>query len=91
MFGGVHTQHVEMWMQLRAVNKPSYLSQIRSDLQKTFSVCQDWSPVLINNVFGGAHGCVHAQRVKMCTQLRAEKTFISQPNEVRSLQNLQHT
>jgi hypothetical protein len=41
--------------QLGAVNIPSYLSQIKSDLHKTFSVCQDCSPELIKNVYGGAH------------------------------------
>ena len=42
---------------------------MKSDLHKIFSLCQDWSPVLIINVHGGAHACMHAQHVKMCTQL----------------------
>ena len=85
----VHAQHMIMCMQLRAINKPSYISQIRSDIHKSFSICQAWYPVLINKVFGSAYGCMHAQHMKMCLQLRAENKPSSQPNEVRSLQNFQ--
>ncbi len=46
-------------------NTPQYLSQMKSDLQKTFSVLQDWSPELINNVRVRVHG----QHVEMCMQL----------------------
>ena len=76
----VHAQHVNKCTQLREVNKHSYLSQMKSDLHKTFSVCRDWSPVLINNVHGGAHACVHAQRVNTCTQLREvnKHSYLSQ-------------
>ena len=48
----MHTQHVKMCTQLGAVNKPSYLSQIKSDLHKIFSVCQGWSLELIDNIHG---------------------------------------
>ena len=62
---------------------------MRSDPHKTFSICQDWSPVLIYYVHEGAHACMHAYCVKMCTQLGAVNKLISQPNDVRSSQNFQ--
>ena len=76
----VHTQRMNTCTQLREINKHSYLSQMKSDLHKTFSICQDWSTVLINNVHGGAHACVHAQRVNTCTQLREvnKPSYLSQ-------------
>ena len=61
---------------------PQYLSQMKSDLPETFSVFQDWSPKLINNVPAFARARVHAQRVKMCMQLGHwdPPQFISQMN-----------
>ena len=32
-----------------------YLRQMKSDLHKTFSIFQDWSPKLINNVCESLH------------------------------------
>ncbi len=52
-------------------NTPLYLCQMRSDLHKTFSVCQDWSPELIINVHGHAQACMYAQCMEMCMQFRA--------------------
>ena len=68
----VHAQHVKTCTQLREVNKPSYLSQMKSDLHKTFSVCQGWSLELIDSIHdvgGHAHVRLHAQHIKMCMQL----------------------
>ena len=60
----MHAQRVKKCTQLGAISKPSYLSHIKSDVHKTFSVCQDWSPVLIYNVYGGAHAiCMHAHNL----------------------------
>ena len=54
---------------------------MKPDLHKTFNIFQDWSPEMINNVCGGACAHVHAQHVKICTQLLAVyKSLISQPN-----------
>ena len=36
-------------------NTSKFLCQIKSDLHETFSICQDWSPELINNVCGPAY------------------------------------
>ena len=76
----VHAQHMKRCMQLWAVNNPSYISQRKSDLHKIFSVCQDGSPVLNNNVHGGAHVCMHAQGMNTCTQLRKvnKHSYLSQ-------------
>ena len=59
---------------------PSYFSQMKSDLHKTFSVCLEWSPVLINNVHGGSHACMHVQCVNTCTQYREvnKPSYLSQ-------------
>ena len=70
VYACMHAERVNMCKQLREVNKPSYLSKMKSDLHKAFSVCQDWSTVLIYNVHVGAHVCVHTQHVNTCTQLR---------------------
>ena len=69
----VHAKRVKLCMQLWAVYNPSYFSQMKSDIHETFSICQDWSPELINNVRGcvQAHARVHAQRVELCTQIWA--------------------
>ena len=67
----VHAKRVKLCMQLWAVYNPSYFSQMKSDIQETFSICQDYSPELINNVPGCACACVHAQRIKTGTQLGA--------------------
>ena len=64
-------QRVNMCTQLGTVNKPSYLSQMKSDLHKKFSVCQGWSPQLICNIRRHAHAFMHAQHMKMCRQLKA--------------------
>ena len=67
--GCLHGQRVKTCTQLGAVNMPSYLSQMKSYLHKTFSVCQNWSPELLNSVFWHTHACVHAQRINLWTQL----------------------
>ena len=66
----VHAQDVETCTQLWAKNKPSYFRQMKSDLHETFSVLQDWSPELINNVCARAH--VHAQHMELYTRLGAK-------------------
>ena len=38
-------------------NTPQYLIQIKSDLHKTCSIFQDWSPELINPILTGLPGC----------------------------------
>ncbi len=53
----MQAQCMKTFMQLEA-KKSSYLCQKRSDLHKTFMVCQDRSPVSIDIVHGGAHACV---------------------------------
>ena len=55
---------------------------MKSDLHKTLSVFQDWSPEMINNVHLCARERVHAQRVKTCMQLGQWDTtqFLSQMN-----------
>ncbi len=52
-------------------NTPQYLSQIKSDLPKTFSILQVWSPALINNVRMCPHVRVHAQHIETCTHIYA--------------------
>ena len=42
-----------------------HLSQMKSDLYKTFSVCQDWSPVMITNVLH-RHACTHRVWILAC-------------------------
>ncbi len=51
-------------------NTPQYLSQLKSDLHETFSILQDWSPELVNNVRARAHATAH--HVEMCMQLWAK-------------------
>ena len=53
-------------------NTPQFVIQMKSGLHKTFSIFQDWSPELINDVHVPACACVHAQRMKTCMQLWAE-------------------
>ena len=53
-------------------NTPQYLSQMKSDLHKIFSIPKDWSPELIKSVRAHAHARVHAQHVETCTQLWAK-------------------
>ena len=43
------------------------LSQLRSKLHQTFSICKVWSPNLFKIVWASPRACVHAQRVKPCT------------------------
>ena len=50
-------------------NTPQYLSQIKSDLHKTFSIFQKWSPDLTDNIHVHACARVHAQCVKKCMLL----------------------
>ena len=61
---------------------PQYLSQTKSYLHETFSIFQDWSPEINNNVGGHVHGCMHAQPMEMCMQLEQCDTpqFLSQMN-----------
>ena len=40
-------------------DKPQYLGQLKSDLHKIVIKCKNWSPQLINNVFGAAHANMH--------------------------------
>ncbi len=47
--------------------------EMKSNHQETFSVCQDWSPELINNVCVHARVHMHAQHGEMCMQLWAKK------------------
>ena len=42
-------------------NTPQYPSQMELKLHKTFSVFQDWSPELINNVNEHAQALIHPQ------------------------------
>ena len=53
---------------------------MKSDRHETFSVFQDWSPELINNVGGLAHARMHAHRMETCMQLGQCDTsqFLSQ-------------
>ena len=84
----VHAKRVKLCMQLWAVYNPSYFSQMKSDIHETFSICQDYSPELINNVPGCACACVHAQRVKTGTQLGA----VYKPSYLSQIQsNIQET
>ena len=46
-------------------NTTQYLSQMKSDLHKTFSKCQDWSTELITNIRWNACACVQAQPLKV--------------------------
>ena len=65
----VHAKRVKLCMQLWAVYNPSYFSQMKSDIHETFSICQDWSPELINNVHGCATAFVHGEHV-LCMHAR---------------------
>ena len=67
-------------MKILLGNTSQYRSQIMSDMHKTVSVCQDWSPELNNNVCGHAHARMHAQCMETCMQ-----TIILQLNEIRFL------
>ena len=70
----MHAQSMNTCMQLRAENKPSYLSQTKSDFHETFSVCQDWFLELINNIYWRVHVCMQAQCMKTFMQLEAKKS-----------------
>ncbi len=51
---------------------PQFFSQMKSDLHETFSVLQDWSPELINNVCARAHASMHAE-----VMLKTKKYFFT--------------
>ena len=57
---------------------PQNLTQMMSELHETFSVFQDLSPELINNVHICACLSVYAQWIKTCTQLSA----VIQPHQI---------
>ena len=80
-------RHWNSGLKLLPDNTPQYLSQMESDLHKTFSPYQDWSPGLIHDVRACVPLCVHAQHMETFTQLwRKKPSFMK--NEVRSLWNL---
>ena len=47
---------------------PQYISQMKFDLHKTFSICQDWSSELISNVCWHVLAHMHAQGMETCKQ-----------------------